>query len=97
MNIIQAKEALLTDQNLALVLEFAAGGSLTNFVTDKWQEAQKQGGLFCTESEARYFFRVHLSLLFYMTLSIALFLDIPHSGPSPCHQPKLSPAMFRLL
>ena len=58
VNIIQAKEALLTDHHLALVLEFAAGGSLTNFVTDKWMDAQKQGGLFCSEDEARYFFRV---------------------------------------
>lgn len=57
VNIIEAKEALLTDNHLALVMEFAACGSLTSYVAEKWPEAQHTG-LFLTEDEARYFFRV---------------------------------------
>jgi len=57
VNIVQAKEALLTDCHLALVMEYAACGSLTNYVTDRWQNAQATG-LFLEEDEARYFFRV---------------------------------------
>lgn len=39
------------------VMEIAAGGSLTSYVADKWQKAQAQG-LFLSEDEARYFFKV---------------------------------------
>lgn len=38
-------------------MEMAAGGSLTSYVADKWQKAQAQG-LFLSEDEARYFFKV---------------------------------------
>lgn len=57
VNVVQAKEALLTDSHLALVMEYAACGSLTNYVTDRWQNAQCSG-FFLEEDEARYFFRV---------------------------------------
>ena len=57
VNIIEAKEVLLTETHLALVMEFAAGNSLTGYVADKWQHAQHTG-LFLGEDEARYFFRV---------------------------------------
>ena len=57
MNVINAKEVLLTQTHLALVMEFAAGASLTSYVAEKWQAAQHTG-LFLTEDEARYFFRV---------------------------------------
>ena len=61
VNVIHAKEALLTDHHLALVMEYAACGSLTSYVAEKWQTAQHTG-LFCSEDEARYFFRVrHLT------------------------------------
>ena len=59
MNVINAKEVLLTQTHLALVMEFAAGASLTSYVAEKWQAAQHTG-LFLTEDEARYFFRVSL-------------------------------------
>lgn len=39
------------------VMEMAAGGSLTSYVADKWQKAQ-QLGLFLSEDEARFFFKV---------------------------------------
>lgn len=57
VNVIEAKEVLLTESHLALVMEYAAGNSLTGYVADKWVNSQKTG-LFLTEDEARYFFRV---------------------------------------
>ena len=41
----------------AAVMEMAGGGSLTSYVADKWQKAQA-AGLFLSEDEARYFFKV---------------------------------------
>jgi hypothetical protein len=41
----------------AAVMEMAGGGSLTSYVADKWQKAQALG-LFLSEDEARYFFKV---------------------------------------
>ena len=57
MNVIEAKEVLVTHTHLALSLEYAAGGSLTSYVADRWQHSQ-HAGLFLSEDEARYFFRV---------------------------------------
>ena len=57
VNIIEAKEVLVTHTHLALSLEYAAGGSLTSYVADRWQHSQ-HAGLFLSEDEARYFFRV---------------------------------------
>ena len=47
----------MTTTNLALVLEYAQGGSLTNYVSARWQHAQHLGS-FLSEDEARYLFRV---------------------------------------
>lgn len=38
-------------------MEYAAGGSLTAYVSQRWQHATHTG-LFLGEDEARYFFRV---------------------------------------
>lgn len=57
VNIINAIEAILTQQHLALVLEYASEGSLTGYVAERWQTG-RESGLFLTENEARYFFRV---------------------------------------
>ena len=54
---MKAKEALLTEKHLALVMEYAAGGSLTAYVSQRWQHATHTG-LFLGEDEARFFFRV---------------------------------------
>lgn len=56
-NIIKARAALLTEKHLALVLEYAPKGSLTDYVADRWETAKKSG-IFMAEEEARYFFRV---------------------------------------
>lgn len=57
VSIVNAKEAILTEKHLALVMEYAAGGSLTAYVSQRWQQATHTG-LFLGEDEARYFFRV---------------------------------------
>ena len=57
INVINAKEVILTHSHLALSLEYAACGSLTSYVAEKWQHAQ-YSGLFLSEDEARYFMRV---------------------------------------
>jgi hypothetical protein len=57
ISIVNAKEAVLTEKHLALVMEYAAGGSLTAYVSQRWQHATHTG-LFLGEDEARYFFRV---------------------------------------
>ncbi|PRW57692.1 Serine threonine- kinase SAPK9 [Chlorella sorokiniana] len=63
-HVIKAYEAVLTPTHLCLVMEMAAGGSLTSYVADKWQKAQAQG-LFLSEDEARYFFKQFLSAVKY--------------------------------
>ena len=57
LNLITAKEVLLTRSHLALSLELAAGGSMTSYVGDKLQHAGPTE-LVLTEDEARYFMRV---------------------------------------
>ena len=57
VNVINAYEAVLTETHLALIMEYAACGSLTSYVANRWQHAQ-HSGLFLSEDEARYFFRV---------------------------------------
>lgn len=49
---------VLTDTHLGIVMEYAAGGNLTAFVTDKWDTSDQRNGLFCSEDEARFFFKV---------------------------------------
>lgn len=53
-------EVILTPDYLALIMEYAEGGSLTAHVAERWGTA-KPGGLIMDEDEARYFFRVHSS------------------------------------
>ena len=57
VSIVDAKEAILTEKHLALSMEYAAGGSLTAYVSQRWQHATHTG-MFLGEDEARYFFRV---------------------------------------
>lgn len=57
LNIINASEALLSHSHLCIVMEYAAGGTLTKHVSDRWNSTDKRNGLFLDEDEARYFFR----------------------------------------
>ena len=50
-------------------MEYAACGSLTSYVAEKWQTAQ-HSGLFLSEDEARYFFRVRV---FYYGLLVGQY------------------------
>ncbi|KAI8474963.1 MAG: hypothetical protein J3K34DRAFT_489422 [Monoraphidium minutum] len=61
-NLVQVQELVLTDSHLALVLEFAAGGTLTDLVAGRWESALERGGLHLSEPEARYYFRQDLKL-----------------------------------
>jgi len=63
-SIVNAREAVLTEKHLALVMEYAAGGSLTAYVSQRWQHATHTG-LFLGEDEARYFFRQFLNAVDY--------------------------------
>lgn len=55
-NIITPEEVVLTSHYLGLVMEFAPGGSLTHFITQKFRECRGVG-LLMAEDEARYLFR----------------------------------------
>lgn len=59
VNLVQARELLLTKTHLGLVMEFVKGGNLTGYVTEKWDTTGLRNGLFLTEDEARYIFKVH--------------------------------------
>ncbi|GFH21563.1 protein kinase domain-containing protein, partial [Haematococcus lacustris] len=61
-NIITPEEVVLTSHYLGLVMEFAPGGSLTHYITQKFRECRGVG-LLVPEDEARYLFKqVGLSL-----------------------------------
>jgi len=64
VNIIEAKEAILTDTHLCLVMEYAAGQVLTDYVGSKWDLARKTG-LYLSEDEARYLFRQFITAVAY--------------------------------
>eukprot|EP00195_Chlamydomonas_chlamydogama_P017435 CAMPEP_0202915134 /NCGR_PEP_ID=MMETSP1392-20130828/64899_1 /ASSEMBLY_ACC=CAM_ASM_000868 /TAXON_ID=225041 /ORGANISM="Chlamydomonas chlamydogama, Strain SAG 11-48b" /LENGTH=443 /DNA_ID=CAMNT_0049607039 /DNA_START=317 /DNA_END=1648 /DNA_ORIENTATION=- len=55
-NIVTPEEVVLTSHYLGLVMEFAPGGSLTSYITQKFRECQGVG-LLVPEDEARYFFK----------------------------------------
>ena len=40
MNIVAAREVLLTAHSLAICMEYASGGNLTAYVTSRWPRAQ---------------------------------------------------------
>ena len=55
---VAPREVILTADHLALVMDYAAGGNLTAYVTSKWPKGPANKTLFLSEDEARYFFRV---------------------------------------
>lgn len=65
LNIVQAKEVVLTNSHLALVMEYAAGGTLTKYVSDRWDTVHQRGGLFLAEHEALFFFKQFISAVEY--------------------------------
>ncbi|DBA96843.1 hypothetical protein WJX82_009463 [Trebouxia sp. C0006] len=75
VNVIEAKEVLVTHTHLALSLEYAAGGSLTSYVADRWQHSQ-HSGLFLSEDEARYFFRQFIGAVEYCHKHLVAHRDL---------------------
>ena len=71
INIVNALEVIVTSTNLALVLEYAQGGSLTHYVGQRWQHAQHTGS-FLSEDESRYLFRVRSCHCCCVSLATAL-------------------------
>lgn len=71
-SVIKAIEAILTPTHLALVMEYAAGGSLTSYVAERFTSAQHTG-LFLTEDEARYFFKVwvHVHIKCFLAATVS--------------------------
>mmetsp|Transcript_7770 Transcript_7770/g.19278 ORF Transcript_7770/g.19278 Transcript_7770/m.19278 type:complete len:422 (-) Transcript_7770:514-1779(-) len=66
VNLVQARELLLTKTHLGLAMEFVSGGNLTGYVTEKWDTTGLRNGLFLTEDEARYIFKQFLSAVDFL-------------------------------
>ncbi|KAK9809102.1 hypothetical protein WJX72_009377 [[Myrmecia] bisecta] len=64
VNLISVYEAILTPTHLALVMEYAEGGSLVQHVAERWQYAEARG-LVLNEDETRYLFRQFISAVAY--------------------------------
>lgn len=75
VNLVSAKAVVLTDTHLGIVMEYAAGGNLTNYVTEKWDTAEERGGLMLSEDEARYFFQVSTRVLHPGVCAVCSFKD----------------------
>ncbi len=58
VNLVQARELLLSKTHLGLAMEYVQGGNLTNYVMSKYDSTGIRGGMYMTESEAQYFFKV---------------------------------------
>eukprot|EP00803_Ostreobium_quekettii_P006140 evm.model.scf_58.12 EVM.evm.TU.scf_58.12 scf_58:110984-115751(+) len=65
LNVVNAEEVILTRTHLAIVMEYAAGGTLTKYVSDRWDTVHHRGGLFLSEDEARYYFKQFVSAVEY--------------------------------
>mmetsp|Transcript_10826 Transcript_10826/g.27788 ORF Transcript_10826/g.27788 Transcript_10826/m.27788 type:complete len:469 (+) Transcript_10826:407-1813(+) len=63
LNLVNSSSAILTAQHLGIAMEYAAGQSLTKYVTDAFPKSGS--GLFLKETEARYFFKQIISALEY--------------------------------
>lgn len=66
INIVTFREVVLTHSYLALVLEYVPGGTLTRFVSERWDSSHERNGLFLTEQEARFIFKQFLSAVEYI-------------------------------
>lgn len=76
VNVIGAKELILTPSHLALVMELAGGGTLTSRVQDRWDTAHLRNGLFLSEDEARYYFKQCIRTIEYFHTMGVVHRDI---------------------
>ncbi|KAF5841225.1 kinase-like domain-containing protein [Dunaliella salina] len=63
-NIITPEEVVLTSHYLGLVMEYAPGGSMTQYITDKFRDCGGVG-LLMPEDEARFFFKQMVNAVDY--------------------------------
>lgn len=63
-NIVTPEEVVLTSHYLGLVMEFAPGGSMTSFITQKFRECRGVG-LLMSEDEGRFLFKQIISAVDY--------------------------------
>mmetsp|Transcript_4620 Transcript_4620/g.7936 ORF Transcript_4620/g.7936 Transcript_4620/m.7936 type:complete len:437 (+) Transcript_4620:190-1500(+) len=66
VNLVQAKELVLSKTHLALGLEYVSGGNLTAYVMNKFESTGLRNGMYMSESEAQYFFKQFLSAVEYL-------------------------------
>mmetsp|Transcript_36715 Transcript_36715/g.108271 ORF Transcript_36715/g.108271 Transcript_36715/m.108271 type:complete len:446 (-) Transcript_36715:145-1482(-) len=66
VNLVSAQSVIVTDTHLGIVMEYAAGGTLTDYVQARWETSDLRGGLFLSEDEARYFFKQYISAVEYL-------------------------------
>ena len=64
VSLINVYEAILTPQHLGLVMEWAAGGSLTSRIADRFPQSQP-GSLIMGEDEARFYFTQYVDAVDY--------------------------------
>lgn len=57
LNIVHAREVVLSKSHLGLSMEFVSGGNMVSYVSMKRETRHLRGGLALDEDEARYFFR----------------------------------------
>lgn len=66
VNLVQARELILSKSHLGLAMEFVSGGNLTHYVMEKFDSTGIRGGMYMTEPEAQYFFKQFLSAVEYL-------------------------------
>jgi serine/threonine-protein kinase SRK2 len=93
-NIVAAHELVLTASHMALVLEYAPGGTLTDAVVGRWESALERGGLHLTEPEARFLFRQFADAIAFCHASRVAHRDLKLDntlldGPLPAARVKL--------
>jgi serine/threonine protein kinase len=66
--IVNAHSVLLTETHLCLFMEYIAGGTLTDYVSSRYDTVERRGGLYLDEDEARYLFRVRPSATYASSL-----------------------------
>ncbi|MEW5300236.1 MAG: hypothetical protein WDW36_003178 [Sanguina aurantia] len=75
LNLITPEEVVLTSHYLGLVMEFAPGRSMTQYVSRKWKETQGVG-LLMLEEEALYFFKQLVSAVTYIHKNQVVHRDL---------------------
>lgn len=66
VNLVQARELVLSKTHLGLAMEYVSGGNLTAYVMEKYDSTGIRNGLYMTEPEAQYFFKQFLSAVEYL-------------------------------